>query len=108
MRAGRVFGASEIRHVGKSAIRESDAVHARVLGVRLNCNEGIRVVPVIEEQPPVGITPLQAVKTDNGSWFLRGRVGAASAASLGIGHRFSPAPTWRGCLSVFAKRGLHT
>ena len=45
----RIFGAGEVHHVGKTAIRKSDAVHAGIFRVLLDCNEGITTSPMTEE-----------------------------------------------------------
>src|SRR5262245_6014226 len=73
--SSRSLGGSEIRHAGEATTRESDAIHAGVIRVGLDCNKGIRAVPVIEAQPLAiaGMTPFQPVTADNGFWFLRGR-----------------------------------
>jgi hypothetical protein len=68
----RIFGAGEVHHVGKTAIRKSDAVHAAIFRVRLDGDEGITTSPMTEEQPTVrGMAPRQSITTHNGFAFFR-------------------------------------
>jgi hypothetical protein len=67
----RIFSAGEVHHVGKTAIRKSDAVHRSIFRVRLDCNEGITTSPTAEEQPTVrGMAPHQSTTTDNDFAFF--------------------------------------
>jgi hypothetical protein len=67
----RIFGAGEVHHVGKTAIRKSDAVHAGIFRVLLDCNEGITTSPMAEEQSTVrSMAPHQSIMTHNGLRLL--------------------------------------
>jgi hypothetical protein len=83
VRNSRIFGACQIHHVGKIAIRKSNAIHAQVLPVRLDGNERTTVVPMEEEQPTVRASPpRQSITANNGSWFLRSRYDAELLCGL--------------------------